>query len=138
MRRIPLSSLVLVALLAACSETPETNDTGAANRNAAPINALPPTLTNRPTASTGAVSDPNPPHGEPGHRCEIPVGASLSGTTPAAGPVDQMPSSQTITMPQTTIQPSSGSGGTSPGINPPHGEPGHDCAVPVGSPLPAK
>lgn len=35
----------------------------------APVNAAQPAT---------AVSDPNPEHGQPGHRCDIPVGASLS------------------------------------------------------------
>ncbi|MCB0772898.1 MAG: hypothetical protein KDB93_05950 [Flavobacteriales bacterium] len=35
-----------------------------------------------------------------------------------------------------TIPPANPKSGNSGKINPPHGEPGHDCAVPVGSPLP--
>ncbi|MBK6446411.1 MAG: hypothetical protein IPF81_14280 [Bacteroidetes bacterium] len=27
------------------------------------------------------------------------------------------------------------SGPTAPGMNPPHGQPGHDCAIAVGAPL---
>lgn len=77
----------------------------------------------------------NPAHGEPGHRCEIPVGAPLDGSPAPGGqsitipPVEAAPSPATlpITMPPTN---------TAGKINPPHGEPGHDCAVPVGSPLP--
>ena len=84
-----------------------------------------------PTTSTGPV---NPPHGEPGHDCAIPVGAPLDGSggtaaqptgtvQPVAQPAAQ-PASQ-ITLPAGTP-------------NPAHGEPGHDCAVSVGAPLPAK
>lgn len=77
----------------------------------------------------------NPPHGEPGHRCEIPVGAPLDGSAATGGqtitipPVEAAPSPATlpVTMPPTN---------TAGKLNPPHGEPGHDCAVPVGSPLP--
>lgn len=70
----------------------------------------------------------NPPHGQPGHDCAVPVG-------------DPLPGSANISMPSTTLPT-----GTTPSVaipsntkaanlNPPHGQPGHDCAVPVGSPL---
>lgn len=52
----------------------------------------------------------NPPHGEPGHDCAIPVGAPLGSS------------------PQTNTQ-------VAEGTNPPHGQPGHDCSIPVGAPL---
>ncbi len=142
MKPIQLLGLSLLVTLAACSDqqkdavnstTPATTATPAA-----PTTAVTPAPVEAQAASAGTVSDPNPPHGEPGHRCEIPVGASLSGTPPSSGPVDQMSTSQQITMPQMGAQPAAATGSTPPGINPPHGEPGHDCAVPVGSPLPAK
>jgi len=96
-----------------------------------------------------AMAGMNPEHGQPGHRCDIPVGA----------PLDSPPGNNT-TAPTTTIQPQTAPAtvGTNPSImnaptpvtatpsttpssgklNPPHGEPGHDCAVAVGAPLPAK
>jgi hypothetical protein len=77
----------------------------------------------------------NPAHGEPGHRCDIAVGAPLN--SPPGNPGDGHANEQTITMevPEITEQPVVSTGKTAPGMNPPHGEPGHDCAVPVGSPL---
>lgn len=66
----------------------------------------------------------NPPHGEPGHICEIPVGDPLPGASgnaspaPAVSPV--LPSASPL---QTRL-------------NPPHGQPGHVCEIPVGQPLP--
>lgn len=80
----------------------------------------------------------NPAHGEPGHRCEIPVGAPLDGSgnsttvtmPPVSNTVVAPPVANTVIAPVTS--PASGSGK----LNPAHGEPGHDCAVPVGSPLP--
>lgn len=58
----------------------------------------------------------NPPHGQPGHLCEIPVGSPL-------------PSSLAKTAPSTkNIE-------TAQRLNPPHGEPGHRCEIPVGAPL---
>ena len=71
----------------------------------------------------------NPPHGEPGHDCAIPVGAPLDGSG-SAGNNTMMPTPAPAPMP--VADPVTGKGM----LNPAHGEPGHDCAVPVGSPLP--
>lgn len=79
----------------------------------------------------------NPAHGEPGHRCEIPVGAPLDGSGQASTTVT-MPPAASIVMPPPTnsVVAPSPAAGSSGMLNPAHGEPGHDCAVPVGSPLP--
>ena len=58
----------------------------------------------------------NPAHGQPGHRCDIPVGADLN-STPAK--------SQTPLLNQ----------GTTGKLNPAHGQPGHRCDIKVGDPL---
>jgi hypothetical protein len=50
----------------------------------------------------------NPPHGQPGHRCDIPVGDPLPVAT------------------NSNVK-----------LNPPHGQPGHRCDIAVGSPLPS-
>lgn len=151
MQPIRILGLSLLITFASCTgqqeETTDTATPAATGAQAtAPAGSPEPTTTvspapvevQAPAAGTGAVSDPNPPHGQPGHRCEIPVGASLSGTPPSSGPAGQMPATQPITMPQMSAQPTAGASSTPPGMNPPHGQPGHDCAVPVGSPLPAK
>jgi len=137
MKTLHLLGLSLLVALTACNDQQED---AADTTPAAPTTAVnsAPVEAQAPTANTGTVTDPNPAHGEPGHRCEIPVGASLSATPPSSGPVDPMPTTQQITMPQMGTLPAPGASGTPPGMNPPHGEPGHDCAVPVGSPLPAK
>ena len=36
------------------------------------------------------------------------------------------------------LQPNAASTPTAPGMNPPHGQEGHDCAIAVGAPLPKK
>lgn len=51
----------------------------------------------------------NPAHGEPGHRCDIPVGKPLNSK------------------PEKKL---------SGNLNPAHGQPGHRCDLPVGAPLP--
>ncbi|MGU3374305.1 hypothetical protein [Chryseobacterium sp. M5A1_1a] len=90
----------------------------------------------------------NPAHGQPGHRCDIAVGQPLSGQ-PAATPVAQNTStgnSNTIQIDPNSMSPGkvtidNNSGKqikTAPGMNPPHGQPGHRCDIPVGQPLSSK
>ncbi len=94
----------------------------------------------------------NPPHGQPGHRCDIPVGSPLSSAPATPSPVQSVlnttPAATTmpVTTPSLTTTPqvttpvmaamgSAAATETKPGMNPPHGQPGHDCAIPVGAPL---
>lgn len=90
----------------------------------------------------------NPEHGMPGHRCEIPVGAPLTSNpedyannpnAPGASAQPQMPQGgpviETKINPSAPSSPATSSGG-SKRLNPAHGEPGHDCNIPVGDPLP--
>lgn len=65
----------------------------------------------------------NPAHGQPGHRCDVQVGAPLGNTAQAADtPVFE------------SVNKSAVIGGTA-ALNPAHGQPGHRCDVRVGSPL---
>ncbi len=74
----------------------------------------------------------NPPHGQPGHDCAIPVGEPLNGQAPSSAPINvEQTAPQTIS----PIQLSKPQAPSSVKLNPPHGEPGHDCAVQVGAPL---
>ena len=113
----------------------------------------------------------NPPHGEPDHRCDIPVGAPLDSqptntatTTTAVQPTN----TTTVTTVTPTVtstssksnsalqsskgrvgptienlnsfvpsQPINSNTGGAVVLNPPHGQPGHRCDIPVGEPLPA-
>ncbi len=85
----------------------------------------------------------NPAHGEPGHDCAIPVGAPLGsgGGQPGAPTITSAPpaGAPTITSapPVNNASPkvATPSGNAAAGTNPAHGEPGHDCALPVGAPL---
>jgi len=97
--------------------------------------------TTAPTTAT--AKGMNPPHGQPGHRCDISVGAPLNSApkntagsatvtqatnvTPAMMNVVEAPA-KTETTPVVTA----------PGMNPPHGQEGHVCGVAVGAPLPKK
>lgn len=71
----------------------------------------------------------NPPHGEPGHRHDLPDGAPLptEGAPEIAAPI-----TNNLSLGNPTLQ--SGEN-TASGINPAHGEPGHVCSIPVGAPL---
>jgi hypothetical protein len=107
----------------------------------------------------------NPEHGMPGHRCDIAVGAPLNSPPATPGAMTPTPSmtvtpgmngagSAQVTptqapaggAPGITVSPFSPGSATpapqpaaktmtAPGMNPPHGEPGHDCAIAVGAPL---
>lgn len=85
----------------------------------------------------------NPPHGQPGHRCEIPVGAPLNSNPVQKG----QPKTTQVVTPKPSEQPvmkiNSKDGAativgttTPPGMNPPHGQEGHRCDIAVGAPLP--
>lgn len=93
-----------------------------------------------PGQVTQVANGMNPPHGQPNHRCDIPVGAPLNSPP---GKTAAMPNKPTMTInpakPQmvaSNVSPGN-PGVTAPGMNPPHGQPGHRCDVGVGMPLPA-
>ena len=83
------------------------------------------------SSQTNVTAGLNPAHGQPNHRCDIAVGAPLNSApaknTPAQtqGAIQQAPTINTDV------------NKTNPNVklNPPHGQPGHDCAVKVGEPL---
>ena len=104
-----------------------------------------------PSTPTGVTL--NPPHGQPGHRCDIPVGAPLpnDGNVVAqaqsqAHPVSQGDAMPVVSggMPQQVVQvqqpqnQQSYVGPKGEKLNPPHGQPGHRCDIPVGAPLNSK
>lgn len=88
----------------------------------------------------------NPPHGQPGHRCDIPVGQPLN-SQPEATPTPQNISTgnknviqvDPSTVPANLVASNNARiAKTAPGMNPPHGQPGHRCDIPVGQPLNSK
>lgn len=94
-------------------------------------------------SSTSVVSNVrlNPPHGQPGHRCEIPVGAPLDGSAPVQTEIQQPEPIQVEPTPQPvqvepTPAPQQTAAGFSGKPNPPHGQPGHRCDISVGAILP--
>ncbi|MFY0482533.1 hypothetical protein ACI6PS_07995 [Flavobacterium sp. PLA-1-15] len=82
----------------------------------------------------------NPPHGQPGHRCDIAVGAPLnSPKAPSVAP-HNAPNPNTLekVAPKTVPSQPVATQPTPPGMNPPHGQPGHKCEIAVGAPLPTE
>ena len=121
--------------------------------------------TTSPTPTTPVMVQPtstakgmNPAHGQPGHRCDIAVGAPLNSPPGNANAKKLNTITKATTISSSNNQPgvvtsngatittsngSSGAAKVSPivtpeGMNPPHGQAGHDCAVAVGAPLPKK
>ena len=70
----------------------------------------------------------NPKHGEPGHRCDIAVGA----------PLDSKPAAIAKTAGTTSIVSQPAYVKVAKGMNPPHGQPNHRCDIAVGAPLNSK
>ncbi|MQP23825.1 hypothetical protein GFJ94_01965 [Flavobacterium sp. LMO8] len=96
------------------------------------------------SAQTQTAPGMNPPHGQPGHRCDIAVGAPLN-SKPAEKKqpqtTTQVVNQKPIEKPVMNINSNSGSttivGASTPlGMNPPHGQKGHRCDIAVGAPLP--
>jgi hypothetical protein len=112
--------------------------TDPANNTTAQANTFPNIPANneavKPSTTTTAIPTTvapgmNPQHGQPGHRCDIAVGAPLNSpvknntsTTPNASTNSSAIKNAAVTT-------------TAPGMNPQHGQPGHRCDIAVGSPL---
>lgn len=104
----------------------------ATSGNAGTVTNTPAAAATQTTTSSAAAIALNPAHGQPGHRCDIPVGTPLNspaGSNPA--PATNSNSAPVMLKPQAPLQPVN----KSVRINPAHGAPGHDCSVPVGQPL---
>ena len=124
----------------------------------APLNSAPaaaPTITTTPTTTASqpvvinnttvapkpAAKGMNPEHGQPGHRCDIAVGAPLDSKPAAAPAVTTTPVTTTAPaatpMSVTPLMPAQKQAATpvAAGMNPEHGKPGHRCDIAVGAPL---
>lgn len=105
------------------------------------------TVTQPATPVTTTAVGLNPAHGQPGHRCDIAVGAPLNSapTTPTVTPTtaatnnpvmvksnpQPVETQKIFTTPTNTTT-------TAAGLNPEHGKPGHRCDIAVGAPLDSK
>ncbi len=90
------------------------------------------TLPANNNAAGAATPKINPAHGQPGHRCDVEVGAAIPTSLPAQTPATT-PITAPVTRPAVAApvinSPSVGA------LNPEHGQPGHRCDIAVGQPL---
>ena len=111
--------------------------------------AQPLVATSKTTApGTTLTKGVNPAHGQPGHRCDIAVGAALDSkpapvattpnlvtTTPTTQKSAFNPLPVTPIIPVNNTLPATNPTTVATGINPAHGQPGHRCDIAVGAPL---
>lgn len=116
--RIITVLLILFSLgvIGSCKEDPKKNE----STTKTTTNATPNSSEDNSSDSKGEIAL-NPAHGQPGHRCEIPVGAPLD-SSPAKSSDKAQSGSPVIN-----------SGDVK--LNPAHGQPGHRCDIKVGDPL---
>jgi len=124
---------MLLNMSPAKTSAPSTTPTGAVTPMATPAGTQQ-SVTAPATQAAKTAAMLNPAHGEPGHRCDIAVGAPLD--SPPAAPTQ--PSSGGTVSPEVRKMQQTNPSQPTPtaaGMNPPHGEPGHKCEIPVGAPL---
>ncbi len=145
----PFFSLLAVAglYLTSCKEELKPQDDSTAiraedaknNNTPAPtaVTAQPQNQTTQNQATvTSSTAGTNPAHGQPGHQCGIPVGAPLNstGNKTTAQPTTTQTIQPTMNAVANVAKPVT----TAKGMNPPHGQPGHQCGIAVGAPLNSK
>jgi hypothetical protein len=125
-----LPAFLLISLLAACSNGIDEGNkvTTPAAPTGNQVGATQPTQ--QPASGTAGL---NPAHGQPGHRCDIQVGAPLNSAP--AQPANTTAPGVTVNPAPATAPASTGS---QAGLNPAHGQPGHRCDIAVGAPLNSK
>ena len=77
----------------------------------------------------------NPAHGLAGHRCDLPVGAPLTGGSGKMAPTQASPNINMIQPSQQVPQQPASAAPSGIKVNPAHGQPGHRCDLQVGAPL---
>jgi hypothetical protein len=107
------------------------------SKTAVPVAQAPAT---NPNTVLGETKGLNPAHGQPGHRCDIAVGAPLNSAPTQQGQVTaQAPQTVQVNANQpnmvTTKTVTAAPVKVGKGMNPSHGQPGHRCDIPVGAPL---
>ena len=108
-------TLALFFMMNSCADNSEEKTTSAP---AKPAVIQPSATSNAPNTVV------NPAHGQPGHRCDIAVGAPLNNTASTTAQAPAAAQTAPAVMPS--------AGGT---LNPAHGQPGHRCDIAVGAPL---
>ncbi len=129
-----LCEIAVGAPLSSAAKTPVSTGQISKTVSTTPANTATAASTNKVITAPGM----NPPHGEPGHRCEIAVGAPLSSAPKTPASTGQISKTVSPVLTPTLASSAAASTVTAPGMNPPHGQPGHDCAIAVGAPLKKK
>jgi hypothetical protein len=146
--RIILISIIVHQLFVSCDNGEKASlVTGAPAGNlSTPVSEAAPLPAQQLVSGTGSnVVTLNPKHGEPGHRCDIAVGAPLnsaSGIQPVSQPVSASAtpaigtgSNALLSLPNLPVNGGSAPTNGNVALNPKHGEPGHRCDIQVGAPL---
>lgn len=124
---LPFLFLIAVPFIYSCKEKTPPKTVDSATESPATNNGTP---TGNAVFSNDATAL-NPAHGQPGHRCDIKVGEPLN--TPSSKSLNTNSNQQSPVILDNSAVPAGEKG--SGKINPAHGQPGHVCGVPVGSPL---
>jgi hypothetical protein len=136
------AAFLCLTLLVSCDSKPENKEQMAApSVLPATTNPVLPAGNDSLAASNQGVTL-NPQHGEPGHRCDIAVGAPLNApaTTTTIQPrvPTAIPGVTVAAANADTKKVTTSSTPATSGLNPKHGEPGHRCDIAVGAPLSGK
>lgn len=146
------TALVLALTMASCKKELEPQESSVAAAESAPATPANPLAATAATPQQQIQAQPqqmqvqpqtqatapgmNPPHGQPGHRCDIAVGSPLSQPVKSAATTTPATTASPTTITKVTPSaPVAATTKTAPGMNPPHGQPGHRCDIAVGTPL---
>ncbi|RZK92039.1 MAG: hypothetical protein EOO98_04445 [Pedobacter sp.] len=131
--------VLALAVLASCSNNKKEKSEADYSATPTGLSGLQNTASTTAPASSTSTSGLllNPEHGQPGHRCDLAVGAPLNSAPAQVTPTPQPTATQTVnpqaTAPTTNTAPSVNEKGQK--LNPAHGQPGHKCEIAVGAPL---
>jgi hypothetical protein len=138
----PAAAFILSIFFVSCDSESDNKEQLAAP-SVSPLTTNPALPANNDSAAAFKVGVTlNPQHGEPGHRCDIAVGAPLNAPATNIQPsVSATPPPASSATTNTNIEalkvlPQASTSGTA--LNPKHGEPGHRCDIAVGAPLNSK
>ena len=142
-------ALASTALLFSCKKEADIKNTSSSPTNVVPFTEVGNQIKSQQqtTAANAKVTETtntgtglNPAHGQPGHRCELPVGAPLNSApapSKTTAPTATATTAVTTTAPPVTNPPVANTTTPTPeGMNPPHGQINHRCDIAVGAPLP--
>ena len=135
----PAATVLSFIFLVSCDSKPDNREQLAAP-SVSPLTTAPVLPVNNDSAAAFKAGVAlNPQHGQPGHRCDIAVGAPLNAPATSIQPTvsaTTAPVTTTTNIDTKKVLPEVNSSSTA--LNPKHGEPGHRCDIAVGAPLNSK